>query len=124
MTTTNRRSPSPYRLFSTLNGRKVAVVGVEGGSFQIDETDLIALRDKYGIVRPCLSSNGQGRLYVVGWQGGRNIPLARLITQAKRGERVTYQDGNGLNLRIDNLTVERGYSKRAAPTALEEAAAA
>lgn len=118
------RSPAPYRLFSSPNGRKVAIVEVEGGSFQIYAADLAALRDQFGIVRPCLNSDGQGHLYVVGWVDGRKVPIARLLTQAKRGQRVTYHDGNGLNLRRDNLTVGRGYSRRPAVTASEEKSAA
>jgi hypothetical protein len=95
-----------------------------GGHFQIYEEDWRAIREGFGIKTAYINDSGNGHQYIVGYLDGTNVPLARLITQAKRRERVTYHDGNGLNLRRDNLTVEKGYSKRAAPTASEEKVAA
>ena len=40
------------------------------------------------------------------------VPLARLIECASDGERVTYKDGNRLNLRGDNLVIERNHAVR------------
>ena len=38
--------------------------------------------------------------------------MARLISDAGRGQCVRYEDGNRLNLRADNLTIERGFVKQ------------
>jgi hypothetical protein len=60
-----------------------------------------------------LDSDGKGHGYVRVWRGGtapkaKNIAVARLIMQPESGEKVCYLDGNRLNLRRDNLTLERG----------------
>lgn len=57
-------------------------------------------------------SDGKGNTYVVSPRGigrpHRNELVARWIVGARRGEVVTYHDGNSLNLRRRNLLVLRG----------------
>ena len=60
-----------------------------------------------------LDSDGKGLAYVRARRrdpasNAHNIAVARLIMQPERGEKVCYLDGNRLNLRRDNLTLERG----------------
>lgn len=120
-----RGFPSPYRLFAGPAGRKVAMVeATGGGSFQLNADDWQTIRGAFGIVTAYVNDDGKGHLYVVGYHRptGRKVPLARLLAQPGRGQRVTYQDGNGLNLRRENLTVSGGYSKVPAPDGLLKAA--
>lgn len=60
-----------------------------------------------------LDSNGHGSAYVRARRKdpaskAAAIAIARLIMRPERGEKVCYLDGNRLNLRRDNLTLERG----------------
>ena len=63
-----------------------------------------------------LDSDGKGHGYArVWWRDptcpkakARNLAVARLIMRPEPGEKVCYLDGNRLNLRRDNLTLERG----------------
>jgi hypothetical protein len=60
-----------------------------------------------------LDSDGKGHGYVRARRRdpaskAHNIAVARLIMQPEPGEKVCYLDGNRLNLRRDNLTLERG----------------
>jgi hypothetical protein len=61
-----------------------------------------------------LNSNGKGNWYVRACSSkvfGNITTVARLIADAGRGQCVRHEDGNRLNLRADNLTIERGYAK-------------
>ena len=60
-----------------------------------------------------LDSDGKGLAYVRARRkdpasNAHNIAVARLIMQPEPGEKVCYLDGDRLNLRRDNLTLERG----------------
>jgi len=46
--------------------------------------------------------------------GFRRLTAARLVTGARTGQRVTYRDGDALNLTTANLKVSRGYAKSSA----------
>jgi hypothetical protein len=43
--------------------------------------------------------------------GGKEVPVGRLIRDAREGQIVVAQDGNPFNLRKDNLVLAPGYSK-------------
>lgn len=60
-----------------------------------------------------LDSSGNGYAYVRAHRRdpaakARSISVVRLIMKPEPGEKVCYLDGNRLNLRRDNLTLERG----------------
>lgn len=64
----------------------------------------------------CVNDNGQGTLYVRCERprdfGGNKMMVARLIAEpASRGFAVRYADRNPLNLRPDNLRLERGQTR-------------
>jgi hypothetical protein len=44
-------------------------------------------------------------------RGRQRISIARLIRDAGKGTKVTYKDGNQLNLRRDNLIIATGAGK-------------
>jgi hypothetical protein len=46
--------------------------------------------------------------------GKRSLTVARLVAEAGKGQRVGYLDGDRLNLRRDNLTINQGPAKSAA----------
>jgi hypothetical protein len=47
--------------------------------------------------------------------GKRSITIARLVAKAGKGQRVTYVDGDRLNLRGENLAIVKGGGNAAAP---------
>jgi len=123
MTRTKRltRLPSPWRVFPAPNGRKIAVVETTGGGhFQLYAADWQTIREGFGITTAYINDDGKGHQYVVGYHRPtrRKVPLARLLAQPGRRQKVTYQDGDGLNLRKDNLAVGVGYATTAAPDSL------
>lgn len=62
-----------------------------------------------------LNSNGQGNWYVRACSStvfDNIVTVARLIADAGRGQCVRYADGNRLNLRADNLSIDRGFAKQ------------
>ena len=47
-------------------------------------------------------------------RGNGQIPVARVIADSKKGEKVQYEDGNPLNLRRENLLTVTGGGKSSA----------
>ncbi|NII11548.1 hypothetical protein [Oleiagrimonas sp. C23AA] len=65
------------------------------------------------------ASDGHGNRYVVTYcrdiEGRTSVTtVARLVVGAEKGQRVRYRDGNRLNLRRENLYVEKGPARMAA----------
>lgn len=61
---------------------------------------------------------GPHRGYAYVWSGepGYFVPVARLVVEAGPRQIVSYRDGDRLNLRRDNLRLERGYARIEANT--------
>jgi len=67
---------------------------------------------------PCWGStaDGQTHTYPTLWAytdkgASRKVPVARLIVLAEAGQIMRYADGNPLNLRSENLKLERGTAR-------------
>lgn len=112
-----KRTFSPFTVYTDYKGRRIArVEAAKDAYFELLESDWRAARKHVGPTW-YLSGNGSGGAYVMAAPrpGLGPVPLARIIKQAREGERVKYMDGNTLNLRPENLKVDRGYSKYAVP---------
>lgn len=65
-----------------------------------------------------LNSNGQGNAYVrcgTADVRGQLATVARLVLEPPHGYRVTYRDGDRLNLRRDNLKLAKGARPKKYP---------
>lgn len=80
--------------------------GSEGA--KVDQRDWDELRS-LGVSPNWSLSNGS---VVAGGPGRSRVYVARVLMDAKAGERVEYQDGNPLNLCRSNLSVREGFSTR------------
>ena len=98
------------------NNREILTVPVTGSDkpVRID-------RESYELVLAAghtgawyLGDNGSGYGYVLVADNslvGNNVRVARLIAGVGKGQRVSYHDGNRLNLCSWNLKTSKGYAK-------------
>jgi len=90
--------------------RRARMPLARAGTFaMLDATDMQALLAMGVPTNWCLNGHG----YVaVSIPGTGPFPVSRLVTGAGDGERVSYADGDKLNLQAENLRVTRKNSKR------------
>lgn len=84
----------------------IPMTNVEGKEAVLYLEDFMLLRSLMVDIRWRLAAN------VVLAKGKEQLSIARIITNAKSGERVQYLDGNSLNLRRSNLVVTLGGAAR------------
>lgn len=97
-------------LFSTENARGIVKVPLggkpEGRYATLYKEDYQSLA-KLGVRFDNWFVNGP-HLVMFRSPGGYMLSVARMILECDRGQRVSYKDGNGLNLRRDNLRMVTG----------------
>ena len=114
--TMNTNTKQPRQPRSTREGGKTITLVPLAGSpdpARLFAEDFDAIKSAGFSDQWQLDSNGKGSAYVRARRRdpaakARSIAVARLIMRPEPGEKVIYLDGNRLNLRRDNLTLERG----------------
>lgn len=111
-----KRTPEFYT--DTCGAERARMPLSKAGSFAVlDASDMQALLAMG--VSPNWFVNGRGYV-AVNIPGAGPLPVARLVTGAGEGERVSYTDRDKLNIQGDNLRVTRKHSRRVNLAALLE----
>jgi hypothetical protein len=112
--TRNKFDPSSVRYFSDSRHRLIAIVPLCNGRGAVTllASDLDALIERGHGPNWYRCGNGKGRFYVAtrnpqGHSASDNVTLVRLIAGAAKGERVSYLDGDSMNLRPENLVLAK-----------------
>ena len=111
------RHHSPFTIHRDYRGREVAKVrATQGRVFELLAADWDDVRKSFGKTWYAVN-DGRGYTYIAGYRPGLTSPvtLARAITRAGKGERVTFADGNPMNLRRENLAVGSGAGRHQVP---------
>lgn len=109
---------SPEFFTDTCGARRARMPLSKAGTFALlDANDMQALMDMGVPTNWCV--NGRGYV-AANIPGAGPFAVARLVMGAANGERVSYADGDKLNLQGDNLQVTRKNSSRVNLAALLE----
>ena len=104
----NKRTPEFYKDGNDIERARVPLA--KPGTFAIlDAVDMRTLLAMGVSTQWCIKKDGYVAVNV---SGAGQIPVARLIAGAGPGERVSFKDGDKLNLQGDNLKVTRKDDNR------------
>lgn len=121
----NSKTPRQVRHTRDYDGKAIALVrlGNRPAFAKILEEDFRTIQEAGFTDRWFINDNGNGNAYVrcgAAQVRGNVGTVARLIMEPPKGYQVRYRDGDRLNLRRDNLKLEKGARPKKYPEEMTE----